>query len=286
MPNSREFLYHVLIRSSHADFRQETPQYLSTKSTSVLAVKRHNGFWTRDVSKEGLWQIISRWTLSCFLTVLCILVAIRVTNFCRWDAYLCCLCCNILMEEVDKVEETSLVMSLKLSTRSVDSLETILILIRSELVLVNKTPSQCSNNIDSTQLLANVLRCNVSVVIGLLANLPSVLLDFTQVSASSPEKVAAVVDAAIKSIRWLRGKPRDIRIKGPEANRPVDVRDLLICQSSQVQTRRSQDLWWVLLAKEKRICHYTEDKILGSVLPLGSLKSCSNREEQQGCLRI
>jgi hypothetical protein len=103
-------------------------------------------------------------------------------------------------------------MSLKLSTRFVDSLETILILIRSELVLVNKTPSQCSNNIDSTQLLANVLRCNVSVVIGLLANLPFVLLDLTQVSASRPERVTAVVDAAIKSIRWLRGKLTEDKI--------------------------------------------------------------------------
>lgn len=68
------------------------------------------------------------------------------------STHICYLCCNILVEEVDKVEETPLVVSLELSTCSVDSLEAILILVRSKLVVVNKTPCQCSDDIYSVQM--------------------------------------------------------------------------------------------------------------------------------------
>jgi len=56
------------------------------------------------------------------------------------------------VEEINEFEKTPLVMPLKLATDPVDRLKTILIFKRLELVVVDKIPRQCSNNIDSIQM--------------------------------------------------------------------------------------------------------------------------------------
>lgn len=58
----------------------------------------------------------------------------------------------MIVEEIHKVEEAALVVSLKLSTRTIDSLQPILIFIRSEFIVVDETPRQRSNDFHAVKV--------------------------------------------------------------------------------------------------------------------------------------
>jgi hypothetical protein len=55
----------------------------SITTARVEAIKMHSSFRIVDGSMESRWHHDSRWMLRMFVTVLCIFIATRVTNFCK-----------------------------------------------------------------------------------------------------------------------------------------------------------------------------------------------------------
>jgi hypothetical protein len=86
--------------------------HASPAKVESIAIKRHNGFRTRDTSKESLGHILSRWTLAYFSKLLCISIAIRVTYCCmreyEIDVFLApptCFVVHDMIDECDKYEK-------------------------------------------------------------------------------------------------------------------------------------------------------------------------------------
>ena len=54
---------------------------------TLMAVKMHNDFYTRDLPRESQGRLVSRWILSCFSKPLCLLIFISVTGACTWGGW-------------------------------------------------------------------------------------------------------------------------------------------------------------------------------------------------------
>jgi hypothetical protein len=58
--------------------------------SSVLAIEWHNSLYIRDVSKDSLRYIVSRWILSYFSKLLCVSIAVQVIHARRMFVSLVC----------------------------------------------------------------------------------------------------------------------------------------------------------------------------------------------------
>jgi hypothetical protein len=77
LAQSRHLCKHIILTIVNVTCQVNvTPALLPRRSTvNMLAIKRHNGFQTRDVPRESPGYVASQWILACFSEALCLFIA-------------------------------------------------------------------------------------------------------------------------------------------------------------------------------------------------------------------